>query len=750
MTAAVVSRRDGMRLIEHGEGIVADVLLVLLAWVTAAAVAGSNWIPGSQALIPVAVFGAIFVAGLARVAPRGLTYWLSIEAALVVVLFAATASLGGAGVADDFRRWVLRITVDANTALLVAMVAGAWLAVAWAGYWALRRGRVAIGLLPMAVVLPIEVVNDPTEAANSFLVVAWIIFAVTLMLRHTVVRVGHRWGDAAAPELSSSVGIHGSRALILILVTASILPRLNSTDLTVRLFAGTTPAGGGGASQLVRQLPGGSFTQTGYSERVQPGGTLNRSQAPVMEVTTDFPRTTYMRGIDLYADSNGAWEPGSWASNLVNVASGQSLSVDPYLARHTVRATIKVLAPQETTIFWPGEPLFTSLPAQVRGAVGSGFGAGLPVGSVDGVYSAHGLVPAGTSYAVDASVSVATEDQLRGAGTNYPADVIAVTPGLGIRTAGAAKIDSRIIALTDQVVAGQATPYDQAKAIETYLRTQLRYNLQVSPPPHGEDPVAYFLFNSRVGYCEYFASSMGEMVRGLGIPVRLVSGYGPGVSESPQDVPRARAGAVPPVPNLVRASDAHTWVEVFFPNYGWVPFEPTPDPVYPTLTRQAYDPAIDSFPAVAAPSPEAVPRVAPRVARPTTETVDVGRLIPGLAGGAVAALVLVALLGLLLARGPSRLTSPETAWRRLGWLAARLGRPRLRSQTPIEFAGQLAAALPAVGGAIEELGRVYTKWCYRRGGLGEGDREHADRAWRELRRGLARELVWPRRATPAG
>jgi len=133
----------------------------------------------------------------------------------------------------------------------------------------------------------------------------------------------------------------------------------------------------------------------------------------------------------------------------------------------------------------------------------------------------------GATYTVDATVSVATEAELRGAGTNYPASVTDLVPGLG-QLAGPSAVDDRITALATQVVAGQTTPYDQVNAIETYLRTKLKYNLQVSTPPSGQDPVIYFLFNSHVGYCEYFASAMGELVRGLGIPVRLGQRLRPG------------------------------------------------------------------------------------------------------------------------------------------------------------------------------------------------------------------------------
>ena len=82
-------------------------------------------------------------------------------------------------------------------------------------------------------------------------------------------------------------------------------------------------------------------------------------------------------------------------------------------------------------------------------------------------------------------------------------------------------------------------------------------------------PVVYFLTVSHRGYCQYFASAMGSMLRSLGIPTRLVSGYGPGTT-------RAQSGRAGQREQTVSTSDAHSWVEAYFPGYGWIPFEPTP------------------------------------------------------------------------------------------------------------------------------------------------------------------------------
>ena len=124
-------------------------------------------------------------------------------------------------------------------------------------------------------------------------------------------------------------------------------------------------------------------------------------------------------------------------------------------------------------------------------------------------------------------------------------------------------LDPRIKALAEQITSRDATPYDKAESIELYLKTHYAYTLDLRGNP-GNDPLAYFLFTSRAGHCEYFASAMAVMLREIGIPSRYAMGFLPGEFN---DV----GGDY-----IIRASDAHAWVEVFFPGYGWLTFDPTP------------------------------------------------------------------------------------------------------------------------------------------------------------------------------
>lgn len=124
------------------------------------------------------------------------------------------------------------------------------------------------------------------------------------------------------------------------------------------------------------------------------------------------------------------------------------------------------------------------------------------------------------------------------------------------------QLDPRIRQLAEQITAGAANNYDRAAALERHLRTQFAYTLDLGNP--SADPLAWFLFDRRAGHCEYFASAMAIMLRTLDIPARYVTGFLPGeFNDVGNDF-------------IVRASDAHSWVEVYFPGYGWIPFDPTP------------------------------------------------------------------------------------------------------------------------------------------------------------------------------
>jgi protein-glutamine gamma-glutamyltransferase len=145
---------------------------------------------------------------------------------------------------------------------------------------------------------------------------------------------------------------------------------------------------------------------------------------------------------------------------------------------------------------------------------------------------------------------------LRSGSGNVPASI-------ALRYLQLPPLDPRIALLARQVTASANTTYEKAAAVQQYLMTHYGYTLQL-PRTTPRDPVANFLFVRKQGHCEYFASAVAIMLRTQGIPTRIVNGFRGGEFND-------LTGSY-----LIRARDAHSWVEAYIPGYGWTTFDPTP------------------------------------------------------------------------------------------------------------------------------------------------------------------------------
>lgn len=147
---------------------------------------------------------------------------------------------------------------------------------------------------------------------------------------------------------------------------------------------------------------------------------------------------------------------------------------------------------------------------------------------------------------------------------SYPSDIVGEY--LQLPTA----LPRSVRSIAEQVTANRLTPYAKAVAIEQYLSNTYTYSLEKpTHPSRNEDFVSHFLFVDRTGYCDHFSTSMVVMLRSVGVPARWVKGFAPGTLQS-------ASGSDGLQEVMVRNQDAHSWVEVYFPAMGWVPFEPTP------------------------------------------------------------------------------------------------------------------------------------------------------------------------------
>ena len=386
----------------------------------------------------------------------------------------------------------------------------------------------------------------------------------------------------------------------------------------------------------------------------------------------------------------------------------------------------------------------------------------------------------GETYTATSLLSVATAHELRGAGANYPDWVSGANLYVG-------QPNARILNLSRQIVedAGADNPYDRAKAIETWLRANIAYNESIPAPPPNVDSVEWVLFDAKEGYCTYYATSMIVMLRHLGIPARLAAGFSQGQYDA--DIRRY----------VVREREAHTWVEVYFPGYGWVEFEPTaaeapynregddlaqpqdesadPQPTLsptptptPSPTPQPTEEGIEQIAAQPTPTPTPTPRPIPSPTPFLVPTVE-PPIIPDappppfafleplllVALVILVSLLILAIILLLLFwwwewRGMGGLSPISRAYARLERYIQLIGIDIGSNKTTLEKRRELQQRIPAAREPIRTISDLYTRERYGDTSQGAGDNKRfaarAERAWNRTRGNIIRR--WLRRLLP--
>jgi Transglutaminase-like superfamily/Domain of unknown function (DUF4129) len=237
-------------------------------------------------------------------------------------------------------------------------------------------------------------------------------------------------------------------------------------------------------------------------------------------------------------------------------------------------------------------------------------------------------------------------------------------------------------------------------------------------------PLDDFLFRTRKGFCEDFSTAMNVMLRMLGIPSRQMSGYSVGVLEEKTHQ------------WTVNSLDAHSWVEVYFPGYGWLPFEPTPDGTNQPINLPATKNGLAaSAPPTSAPTsrPRPNPLLAPNQPDSSASNPPFPNIVRPLLIGAGVLLLLLLIAALLALRWLMAVRDVPKIWRRLRFLGDRLQVPRHPGDTPEEFGGRLAGSVPPLDAEVRQLARLYTRASFRRGGLKPAEVAEARRAWTRIR-----------------
>src|SRR5438105_893082 len=290
------------------------------------------------------------------------------------------------------------------------------------------------------------------------------------------------------------------------------------------------------------QLTGDS---TGASSSVDLHFRGRLGDAPVMYVRTGAP--AYWRGLVFDEYRDGAWTTTNRGyREMQPYVPPRFMPPAPPHNLGTFVQTFRVLRPLPGVInaAYPIQSLYAPVAALREDAYGT-------------FHTPDALRP-GQTYSVVSYLPDLTPNTLRAdvIGGRVPDDNPAYLDSEGLSP------QARRLAL--EVTNGPTNEFDVVMALTNYLQRSYRYTLDLPRVPTGRDPVDWFLFDVKTGYCEQFATAETLMLRSLGVPARLATGYA--------------TGDYDPILNqaVVREHDAHAWVEVWFSGHGWVPVDPTP------------------------------------------------------------------------------------------------------------------------------------------------------------------------------
>ncbi len=760
----------------------------------------SKQMPPITLVSVLAAFAALF---LARSALPLLLAWPLAFVTGVLVVSWQTLEMVGPGTSDQrldavylrFKTW-FDIAINGGVSndslpFNVLVIGLTWLGVFLFGWSVYRWHNAWIGLLPGAATLFVDValVGDPLTAAAA----AYIFFGFLLVMRTNLTARMARWraDGASYPPMVSLTFLNFSGWVLLFLMVAAWIAPVGpfATPAPVQSLVERVTGAGvdfvrlAGPMHVKKIIPVHNYTG------VLPfQGSVDLGDRQVLAVRIEDPALEgpiALRGAVYEKYGSGGWEagernetglPGHIDDRLREEIQGQERA--GFLV--PIRVTVTAKSVVGSVLFSPGQPAASDTPVRVDapdGSLGPAYvslpddGEGMPdsevlstgvpdnfigmrvdrdeegrVASVDVFDVADQAVPdslvlrpgdhleKGDSYRVTGFVPAVTPEDLRAAGARYPAWVTEQYLQLPD------SLPDRVRDRAHDVAGGEPTAYDKAKAIEDILR-QYTLDYQAGVTPTGEDTVDYFLFESQRGYFDYHASAMVVMLRAAGVPSRLAVGYV--IDEGDFDAEK-RAYAV-------RDSDSYAWAEVYFPRYGWIPFNPSPDEpadLWPTKVvdnTPAIDPLVGGFvdePVGADPIFDTLPRAGPLAGTPPSgggsgEDYQAWLIVAAVIGFA-GALAGSAALGWR--RSVAGLPYSQQLWEKTVRLATWAGYPPESGQTPSDFTRRLERAFRGVRD-LPALAAAYGRSRFGGRDAAADEREMLRQMWPHLRGTLLRAIA---------
>ena len=697
---------------------------VMIAWLSM--LPGIDRLRDAETIAAVAISGALYGALLALSRFRGRTALLidiitSLGLAVLIVgrvlpdssslfaqpfdksLWLMNARLATLGeVLRGDTQWLLTNYFSQTRLFLFLNVLAVWSAAVWLLWGVLRRRRALAAVLPLAILGALYTALSKDGPTIS---VFFIAVCVLLMARTAYTYQTHAWNlrDVGFPDLIGEDWTAWAAVLsiaVVLLAGASTPAWRTSVQRFIESLRPPPPPASTAVPVQVKPQISDNYTPSFVPRMDYVGDSFPVSDQTVFYVTTDDPpagvdssglakppaQKHYWRGAIFDHYTGSGWEP---LNVDVEVLPALPDPVGP--GRYALTQQFDIISLQDNRLFAAGQP------------VKAGEGTVLQAAKEDPTaVLPRGRVP---RYEITSWAPRAGAQELAADSTAYPAEIRERYLQLPD------SVPQRVKDLAARLTQGAASPYDKALRLQEYLRVTYPYRLDVPAPPPGRDVADYFLFDAPGGFCSYYATAMAVMLRSQGVPARVVAGFATGEYDG-----LLRKYRVP-------AKAAHAWVEVYFPTYGWIEFEPTSSQAVFERTGAEED-QLDRLPE----------STQPQSAEASLTPIAIGAfsaLLLGLSG--VAAYIAWRRYT------QSRLT-PEVQARKLYWEARRslqqMGAESSLSATPDEFRSLCAARLagqPRLQQAVEAAVDLYIRAVFTSAPPARSEVAEARRIWRATR-----------------
>ena len=463
-----------------------------------------------------------------------------------------------------FEQFITNKPITDPILFLTVLAALIWIIGTLSTFLIIRKGVIWPALLPLGVTLLVIGHFDQNLIRNTRFLMTFIFFTLLVLGRMTFLRLQKQWlmeGIGTPSDTHSDL----SKTLIILafvlLIIAWAVP-VTPSQVTgySRFWEGVTQTW----DQFWDQVPDlititrnpTRSTAGIFGDTLELGNGSPSSEDIVFTVKLetgglpDYRNYWRARVYDTYEDDDWSTNPGLVENYLfpenfnINYPTPDLGQIQRYTFTSDTNRMINLYA--------PGQPVWASRPVNALTQ---------PISDSDQdlvALIADPAIAAEDTYQVEARVHIPTINELRNASQDFP-------EWLNRYLQLPEDFSEDVAALAVDITDIYNNPYDKAAAVTRYLRQNIEYSRTIPDRPNRVDPMEWFLFDTRTGFCNYYATAQVLMLRSLGIPARIGVGYAQGEFDSEIDS------------YVVRRLDSHAWPEVYFMDIGWVIFEPTTD-----------------------------------------------------------------------------------------------------------------------------------------------------------------------------